>query len=159
MGFVYGIFEVGSNAALYVGHTNDPIEKRFRVHVSEGCRRHCDNYSTGYYDRKPRARLKDYWMFMHAVGVKTLEVRLIASLPVYRKGLERERIEIGKRRPILNCQSDSKSIGPDKPKREPRPTKVPRWYFKHLNDCKRYGWTEVRIQRFDALIAQQQSAA
>jgi hypothetical protein len=113
MALVYGIYEVGSDVPVYVGHTIDDLDWRFRMHLTSGSRRYCANYDRFHRNRPHRSLLKDYWMFMHAVGVKNLEPRLIAYVRGYENGLVREREEISYHLPILNTQSDHATIRAD----------------------------------------------
>lgn len=95
---VYGIYEVGSDVALYVGSTKLPIQKRFEQHVYTGAQKYLREEA----DITPTYRLKCYWMWKHLCGAVTLVPRVISTHAGSREGCQAECDAIRKLQPILN---------------------------------------------------------
>lgn len=97
---VYGIYEVGGDTPLYIGRTSYPLKKRMQAHVSTGV---C-YYLKPLNSMSSTVRLYSYWMFKHAAGVVSLEIRPIVVEGRYWESAQEERRLIMEHKPILNTQ-------------------------------------------------------
>lgn len=143
---VYGIYEAGSDVALYVGATHLPLNIRFTGHLTTGK----NLLLRGSKTAGETSMLKAEWMRRHLVGETVLEMRPISRHRTRKVALAKERETIFKLKPILNSSKPRtyRRRGMDVLRGE----RVPEWYIKHLADAERDGIPAVRIARFDATI-------
>jgi hypothetical protein len=94
---IYGIYEQEGSSPVYVGMTGIPLSKRFKAHVSSGVVAHAKGSA-----KTERAKLKALWMHRHHNGEAALVIRQIEVVNGRRQAALRERILIGRYRPILN---------------------------------------------------------